>query len=253
MTKQYLLNRTTNERQQYVAFGVLTLGIIGLTGILSLAPGTISRPYLGSIPGSPSGFFQPFIGNINPLLAIALVAVVGFVSLGFLYSRGWFEIYARQRHLRGLAVSAIAATLLGIEIVFAELTNIIRMPADMNVPPPYSLLFYPIIAYVVEVVFHALPLALLLAALGPVFKKRNEVGLVWLCILVVSFIEPIFQVRSGQSFSWSQAYVALHVFAINLLQLYVFRRYDFISMYSFRLAYYMYWHIIWGYLRLQWL
>lgn len=45
---------------------------------------------------------------------------------------------------------------------------------------------------------------------------------------------------SQTSLSWAEAYVGLQVFAINLAQLSVFRRYDFISMYSFRLIYYVY-------------
>jgi hypothetical protein len=28
-------------------------------------------------------------------------------------------------------------------------------------------------------------------------------------------------------------------------------RYGFLSMYAFRLVYYLHWHIVWGYLRLQ--
>jgi len=47
------------------------------------------------------------------------------------------------------------------------------------------------------------------------------------------------------------AYVGLHVFLINLLQLWLFKRYDLISMYSFRLAYYLLWHIGWGHVRLK--
>jgi hypothetical protein len=31
----------------------------------------------------------------------------------------------------------------------------------------------------------------------------------------------------------------------------VFRRYDFVTMYSFRLFYYAYWHIAWGVIRLR--
>jgi len=70
----------------------------------------------------------------------------------------------------------------------------------------------------------------------------------------VSFLEPTFQLRSGlvdQPLSSIQAYVWLHVWAINLLQLYVFRRFGFVSTYAFRLVYYLHWHVAWGYLRLQ--
>ncbi len=38
---------------------------------------------------------------------------------------------------------------------------------------------------------------------------------------------------------------------VDLLQLYIFRRYDFIAMYLFRVACYLEWHILLGYVRLQ--
>jgi hypothetical protein len=197
--------------------------------------------------------FQPYFGSIPPLLAIALIAVVGVVSLGLLRSHGWFQISTTAGTVRGVVFAALGATLFGIEVVVADL--IIRFPANINVPLPQALLFYPVMAGVAEVSFHALPLALLLIGLRPLGKKLDADTLVWFCILLVSLPEPIYQMGMGLSakpFSWTDVYVGLHVFTFNLLQLYVFRRYDFVSMYSFRLIYYVYWHIIWGYLRLQW-
>lgn len=249
--KKYLLNFATNK--QYIAFGALSLVVIGLTATLSLSRVSFAQPYMGIVRVNPAGFFQSFFGIIDPLIAVTIIAVVGVASLGFLQSRRWFKIFTMRGTLRGMAVSAIIATLFGIEVVIAETTNIFRLPADTNVPLPWSVMFYPVMGYVVEVVFHTLPLALLLVVLGPLFEKLNIPGLIWLCIFVVSLLEPIFQVYSEQPFSLAQAYIGLHIFAINFLQLYVFRRYDFVSMYSFRLFYYLYWHIIWGALRLQWL
>jgi hypothetical protein len=47
--------------------------------------------------------------------------------------------------------------------------------------------------------------------------------------------------------------VGVFVFVFTPVELYVFRRYDFMSMYAFRLVFYMWWHVTWGYLRLRWL
>ncbi len=44
----------------------------------------------------------------------------------------------------------------------------------------------------------------------------------------------------------------LQLLAFGLVQLYVFRRFGFVSMYAFRLAYYSLWHIAWGAIRLKW-
>jgi hypothetical protein len=120
-----------------------------------------------------------------------------------------------------------------------------------NVPAPWSLLFYPSIALVVEVVFHMAPLALLVVSLrsiAPAYTDRAA----WACILLVSLLEPIYQLRyslADQSLSWLEAYIWAHVWGINLVQLFLFRRFGFASMYGMRLAYYFLWHIVWGYMR----
>ena len=222
------------ERRQYVAFGVLSLVAAGFTGILSLSQGG-------------DRLFEAYFWSLPPLLAIALTALVGFVSLASLQSRGWFEIYT-SRSVRGVGLSAAVATLFGVWQICADLL-VTRFPKDINIPSPQSWLFYPAIGYVVEVVFHALPLALLLAVLRRSIKKSNTTIVIWLCIVFVSFLEPVLvHLRKGSS-----AYVGVFVFVFTLVELYVFRRYDFISMYSFRLVFYVWWHVTWGYMRLRWL
>jgi hypothetical protein len=153
--------------------------------------------------------------------------------------------------MRGVVLSAMLATMFAVAVILVDLSIVFPY---YHVPPPQSLLFYPAIAYVAEIAFHALPLSLVLVCLGPLFKTLDPNRLVWLCILLVSYLEPIFQLGVGfskESFSWADMYVGLHVFAFNLLQLYVFRRYDFVSMYAFRLVYYIQWHIAWGSVRLH--
>ena len=78
--------------------------------------------------------------------------------------------------------------------------------------------------------------------------------MIWPCILVVALLEPIFQTVLGFSQpypTWVTIGVFANIFLINIFQLLIFKRYDFVSMYSFRLVYYAIWHIIWGVLRLK--
>ena len=241
------------DRRQYAAFGVISLAAIGLTAILSFSRATISEPYLGNIPGSPSGFFEPFFGDLPPLLMVSAIAVVGAFSLGYLYSRGWFEILPEKGVRQGLLFAAIVGTLLGLEAILVEASGFASLDDDINVRLPWSLLFYPVIAYVVEVIFHLVPLALLLAVFGSRVSNHQRERLIWICILIVSIIEPVFQVEWGEGFSRTEAWVLAQVFAVNIAQLYAFRRYGFVSMLSLRLAYYSWWHVIWGYFRLQWI
>jgi CHASE2 domain-containing sensor protein len=81
-----LTDARPDNRPQYQALSLLALGAIAATAILSLSGGTP---------------FQPYLGNLNPLLAVLLVTALGFVSLGFLHSHGWFDIYAGRKSLKG--------------------------------------------------------------------------------------------------------------------------------------------------------
>lgn len=150
-----------------------------------------------------------------------------------------------------MVLAATLATLFAVAVILIDLRVVFPY---VHVPPPQSLWFYPAMAFAAEIVFHALPLALLLVVLSPLSKTLDSNRLVWWCCLLTSCLEPIFQMGWGFSkepFSWADVYVGLHVFAFNFLQLYVFRRYDFVSIYAFRLVYYIEWHIVWGYVRLQ--
>ncbi len=227
----------SSERAQYWALAALSLGAIAATGILSPSHGD---------------FFRPYFGPVYPLVAVALASVAGVCSLRFLQTQGWFEIYLGRDTLRGVAVSAGVAALLAVPTILLDLHT--PFPRGLNVPLPQSLLFYPAMGYVVEISFHALPLALLLFLLAPIGKKLGPDRVFWTSIVFVALLEPVLQVlmgASGRSLSWIDVYVGLHVLAFNFLQLWVFRRYDFVSMFSFRMVYYLLWHIGWGYLRLR--
>lgn len=223
------------RRQQYVFYVVLSLLVLGVTFLL--------------LPSS-GAYFRRFFGRANPILVVVVASIAGGISLSFLQTRYGFQIVRGQATLQGIAISAGLATLLGVAIIIADF--FIRYPEDTNVPVPQALLFYPAVGFVAEILFHVLPLAIVLLALTPLANRFEPDRLVWLGIAVVAVLEPTFQVMfERKPFSWAAAYTWVHVFVLALLQLYVFQRYDFMSMYSFRLIYYAYWHIIWGVLRLK--
>ena len=226
----------SRERSQYPVFIGLSIGIVVLTGIL----------YFFDI-----SLFRRFIGAINPLAASFLIVLLGFISLSFLLSKGWFTIYKKE-NLKGLfRRSSLAALFALITILVVDLNA--PFPADINVFFPESLLFYPAIGFFVEILFHVLPLSILLIFLTSIFQNISHEKIIWICIFIVSLLEPVYQTipmfSSGPL--WAAVIVLLNLFLFNLSQLFIFKRYDFISMYSFRLAYYLIWHIVWGYLRLK--
>jgi uncharacterized membrane protein YwzB len=220
---------------QYAAYLLLSLVALIFTVIL--------------LPSS-GAYFRRFFGETNAIIVIVLTSVVGAAALWGLQSSHQFALFMGKTTLRGVALSAALATVLAIAIVVADF--FIRYPQDTNVPVPQALLFYPAVGFVAEIIFHVLPLALLLLILNPLGAWLGRERVVWLSILLVAILEPTFQVLSeGKAFTLGAAYTWIHVFAIAFLQLYVYRRFDFMSMYSFRLFYYAYWHILWGVIRLE--
>jgi len=195
--------------------------------------------------------YQPFIGRLNPVLVMALISVLGFFLLAVLLARGWFAIFESQ-NITGWLVAGGLAVLFALAMIFFD--SRVVLPPDVNRPFPDSLLFYPTVGFVVEIVFHVLPLTLLLLLATALFKNLAFESLVWPCILLVALLEPIFQTWFGFSRPypvWVFAFVAVHNFLLNFTQLALFKRYDFVTMYSFRLVYYIFWHIIWDFIRLR--
>lgn len=229
------VDRQLNQSWQFAGYFLLSLAALSTTVVLLPE----SRPY-----------FRRFLGGPNPILVVIVASGSGAAALWLLYSRYGFTILKGRATLRGMALSAGIATLFAVAIIIADF--FIRYPENMNVPVPQALLFYPAIGFVAEIVFHILPLTLLLLVLSPLAGRLGAERVVWLAIFLVAAAEPTFQVVfEGRPFTWGAAYTWVHVFGIALAQLIIFRRYDFTTMFAFRMFYYAYWHIAWGVVRLH--
>lgn len=225
------------EKSQYVVYLGIALAVLALTVAGFLYDRTL---------------FQRFLGPMNPIAAIIIVSLAGIVLLTVLLSRGWFAISAATDR-SGLGRYFLLVPVFALVAILVDLTYV--FPADQNILFPGSLAFYPSIGFAVEVIFHLLPLTILLVILAPAFKGAGQERVMWVCIFAAALLEPILQVILGGNAKpyplWAAVAVGLNVFLINLTQLTLFKRYDFVATYSFRLAYYLIWHILWGYFRLQ--
>jgi hypothetical protein len=195
--------------------------------------------------------FQPYYGSIDPVLGTAGVVAVALLSLRFLERDGWLFVDRAERGRARFAVPAAVATLLAIPVVVVDWAG--GFPQDINVLPPQSLLFYPVIALVAETVFHVLPIALLAWVTARAVDVRDRRMLLVALSLVASLPEPVFQVvaGAGESPPWASAFVGVHLWIFNLFAVYLFNRNGFFSMLAFRLCYYAWWHLVWGVLRLR--
>lgn len=234
-----IIELISKERLQYLIYAGLSVGVVTSTGIIYFSDNLL---------------FQRFIGRINPLMAFFMITILGVILFTFLLYEGRFAIYKTEN----LAVLFRYSVLAALFVIISILVDLkVGFPADMNILFPKSILFYPAIGFLVEIVFHVLPLTIFLTSLTIIFKNISYASILWICILIVALLEPAFQampmVSSNLFPFWAVAMVSLNIFIFNLSQLLIFRRYDFISMYSFRLAYYLFWHIGWGYIRLRFL
>lgn len=225
-----------NERLQITIYFGIAVAVTAFVGILNYRSPLV---------------FRKFFGTINPLLAIILVGLLGFLLFLYLISRSWFEIYSTG-HARGLLIAASLAVPFAVASFLVDLKVV--FPEDTNILLPDSLLFYPAMGFVVEIIFHVLPVTLLLFLLTSPPLNLSFEKAVLPCIFIIALLEPIYQTVLGFSRPyplWTTAIVALNIFLINVTQLLLFRRYDFVAMYALRLTYYLLWHIIWGYARLK--
>ena len=225
------------SRPQLVMAAALAMATAGMAGVVQWI-----SPHV----------FQRFIAGINPVFAFLVVNALGVALLAVLLAHGWFSIHRTGQLTGRLGAAGVAAFLASITVL---LDLKIVFPRDLNVAFPLSLLFYPAIGFLVEVVFHLLPLAVILAVLTSRTVSLGSDRAVWAAIVIVSLLEPAFQVApmvaSPHYPIWAAVFLAGHLVLFNLLQLFVFRRYDFLAMYTMRLAYYAVWHVAWGHVRLR--
>lgn len=192
--------------------------------------------------------FERYLGTANPVATMIAVSAVAFVSLSYLRSRGGFEIVSSEGVLAGLRFTALVAPLFALGAIGADV--LLRYPRSMNVPAPDAFFFYPAIGFLVEVCLHALPLALLVALFARSGIPTDRTF--WLLAITVAALEAGFQAATATTAA-TAVFSGLQLLAFGLVQLYVFRRFGFVSMYAFRLVYYSLWHIAWGAIRLHWL
>jgi hypothetical protein len=225
----------SEERLQFALFFILA----GLVFILTVVAQSANN-----------SVFQRFFGSLSPRLIVSILILIGLLLSAFLLSTNQFAIYRRAKQIGpGLAI--------GLALPFAAVMILIDrfspFPGDINIAIPNSLAFYPVMAFVVEILFHLLPISLLIFLFLGIVEKTSPDRVIWIIFLIVALIEPIFQIVLGkdQNDSLVLAYLGVHLFLFNYVQLFLFRRFDFISMYSFRISYYVLWHIVWGHFRLR--
>ncbi len=191
------------------------------------------------------GLYSIFLGNTSPLLTYIALMLVFIISIHLLRPKDWFFI-SFDLSTRPLIVYFFISMLIGCLPILIDLWQ--PLGRDINVLFPLSLVYYPSIGFLAEVIFHVLPI-LVLSYLIPNYNLKDKI-----IIITVALVEPIFQIVwgiEGESIRSRDILVGMEVFIFSLFQLAIFKKYGFLAMYIMRLGFYVSWHLIWGYFRLM--
>jgi len=214
---------------------ILSLAVVAAGGTLLLA----LAPEL----------FAPYFGGVPPVLAFALIVLAGWPALHYLDRRGGFALDRAAGRRRGLRAAATLALPFMVAVTLADVA--IGFAAAINVRLPAALVFYPVMGCAAIVSLHAVPLALALAAARWLLRAWPEPRRVALAAAVAASGEAAFQWHFTQGPPALGVFVAAELYAFGVVELWLYRRYDFVSMLAFRMTYYAYWHVLWGALRLE--
>ena len=231
--REFLHRHGNSTNFQLLIYGLISIIALILSGINVLS-------------GEDS--FQKYFGTYPPMLVMAIVSSLGGGIIFWLWKR--FSCYVLKPKppllqwnlIICVLISSMIAILLDINVGFNE---------DINVLFPFSLLFYPAIGFLVEVLFHILPISVILFLTSSIFNTPHFKDMWWPYIIIVSLLEPTFQIFFMDAFSIGAIIIWLNIYFLNLVQLYTYLKFGFVSMYFLRIIYYLVWHVIWGYFRLD--
>ncbi|MCB0635897.1 MAG: hypothetical protein KDC54_04745, partial [Lewinella sp.] len=136
-------------------------------------------------------FYSKILGALNPIVVFPICGLLAYFSLRYIQQ---FEVcfIAESLHTKDLLQAFFFSVALGSMPVIIDLWA--PFPKDINVLFPASLAFYPTIGVLAEIVFHLLPVTLLLIIFG-----QRILAHVWVIIVLVGVVEPLFQVLLGRS------------------------------------------------------
>lgn len=189
--------------------------------------------------------FERFFGSRDPTVVVLVTSILGLVFLGYLQATSHFFVFGPGRAGAAARFIAVAAPVFASTAIAADV--VLRYPEDTNVPMPDALRFYPAIAVVVEVALHVVPVAVLGTLLG---MPAQVDATFWRLAVPVALIEAALQAGYAPSTA-TAIFSAVHLLVFGVVQIWMFWRFGFLWMLSFRLAYYGLWHVAWGTARLK--
>lgn len=117
---------------------------------------------------------------------------------------------------------------------------------SIHIDFPDSVFVYLAGAVVVECLYRLIPISIIYFLVARlVLRGRGEGGVFWVLAVLTSFVEPLSQagLAGERALIWLLCAV---IFAFNLVEALLWRRYGWISLLLSRLTFYLIWHVMAG-------
>lgn len=235
----HFLAMTRDLRVSLTAFSIFVAILIAVKIFIILNPnmlrsvaqaGVFAWPFLlawallgtlGVLLATKSGFAMAWDSRISGALKIWYPLLTGFVLGGIAVlvdaNTGWADWVAGQMKIDSI-----------------------------HIPFPASLPIYFGGAIVVEIVYQIFPIGFLYWLVCRVIIKRDSNFVFWSLALLTSAIEPSGSISLYRHSAVAAVPVVSHDFAMNIAQAWFFKKAGIVSALLVRLAYYLLWHIAWG-------
>jgi hypothetical protein len=198
------------------------------------------------------GIFDRFLGQVDAISALLVTGILGHACLSFLVRKHGLKVSVRL-DLRNTYPVFLGTILFGTVVILMDYSA--PLPADINIAFPTSLLFYPMIGFLAEIIFHVIPMTLISGGLALLRASWPSERILLISLIATALVEPVYHVysmyMSGEYGTPLMIMIGIHILLFSLFQLNLFRRQGFFHMYLCRLCYYQIWHVLWGTLRLQ--
>jgi hypothetical protein len=183
---------------------------------------------------------------------IGALAVLGLMGVWFAARTGFPETWDPTIPMRERVLyPAIAGVLLGLIAIevdaatgwSAVIAHEMNLPS-INIAFPASLIIYPGGAAIVDIVYYLVPIPLLMWLTSLALKGRWQTETFWVIGALCAAIEPVTQDLGMPRHPAMMAVMFAQDYALNLAQVWTFRRAGFGAAVWLRVVFYVAWHII---------
>lgn len=212
--------------------------------------GLISIMFIGKLVWSFFRLDHPLVQqSLNSWGVMIAGSILGFISLklaaGIDLPDIWDKSVSNKQRF-------LVPVLLGFGFAIIQIFNAILMEIpNINVEFPLSIPVYLSVGILSEIIFHLVPLILLVWLIYNVILKRKfKKQVFWIVAILICLWEPLLQVSAIYQMGIITNILFfcglfIFIFAGNLIPVYFIMEYGFLAAIMWRLSFYMIWHIIW--------